>query len=186
MKVDYSKAYRKKLVQKVVFDDFKQRGFTKLIGLAGPNISDYLSFAKSKGIKQAEVYERDHVNLIYQMQDFKPVIKTIVKFQDVYNADVRDDVIYDLDFCCTIKNAVPHIRKFKKNAIITLALRKIGLMPTLKKFSKIVSKVKPDIQLNVEINKNYKVHLLHFGKTISYTAYQYFDTTPMLLIKPNF
>ncbi len=58
-KLDYSKAYRKKLVQQVVFDDFKERGITKLVGLAGPNITDYLSFVKSKGIKQAEVYERD-------------------------------------------------------------------------------------------------------------------------------
>jgi len=136
-KLDYSKAYRKKLVQQVVFDDFKERGITKLVGLAGPNITDYLSFVKSKGIKQAEVYERDY------------------------------------------------IKKFKKNAIVTLALRKIGLMPTLKKFCKIVSNLKPEIKLNVELNPNYKVHLLNLGEE-SYTVYQYHDTTPMCLIKPNF
>jgi hypothetical protein len=185
MKIDYTKAYRKKLVQQIVFDDFKQRGMTKLVGLAGPNITDYLSFVKSKGIKQAEVYERDYVNLIYQMSDFKPPIKTTVKYQDILHADIQENVIYDLDFCCTIKNAEQHIKKFKHNAIITLALRKIGLMPTLKKFCKIVSKVKPDIHLNVEVTPNFKVHLLSFGNQ-SYTAYQYHDTTPMLLIKPNF
>lgn len=184
-KIDYSKAYRKKLVQQIVFDDFKQRGMTKLIGLAGPNITDYLSFVKSKGIKQAEVYERDYVNLIYQMSDFKPPIKTTVKYQDVLQADVYENVIYDLDFCCTINNAAPHIKKFKKNAIITLALRKIGLMPTLKKFCKIVSNLKPEIKLNVELNPNYKVHLMNLGEE-SYTVYQYHDTTPMCLIKPNF
>jgi|APGre2960657404_1045060.scaffolds.fasta_scaffold15817_5 hypothetical protein len=184
-KLDYSKAYRKKLVQNVVFDDFKERGITKLIGLAGPNITDYISFVKSKGIKQAEVYERDYVNLIYQMADFKPSIKTTVKYQDILQANVNDNVIYDLDFTCTIKNAEKHIRKFKNNAIITLALRKIGLMPTLKKFCKIVSHLKPEIKLNLEITPNYKVHLLDFGEK-SYTVYQYFDTTPMCLIKPNF
>lgn len=184
-KLDYSKAYRKKLVQQIVFDDFKQRGITKLVGLAGPNITDYLSFAKSKGIKQAEVYERDYINLIYQMQDFKPPIKTTVKYQDILDADLYQDVIYDLDFCCTIDKAASHIKKFKNNAIVTLALRKIGLIPTLKKFCKIVSKAKPDIILNVQVNPNYKIHILNL-KECSYTAYQYFDTTPMLLIKPNF
>lgn len=184
-KLDYTKAYRKKLVQQMVFDEFKERGMTKLVGLAGPNITDYLSFVKSKGIKQAEVYERDYVNLIYQMQDFKPTIKTTVKYQDILNADVQEGVIYDLDFCCTIKNAAPHIKKFKNNAIITLALRKIGLMPTLKKFCKIVSNLKPEIKLNVQVTDNYKVHLLIFGEQ-SYTVYQYHDTTPMCLIKPNF
>ena len=185
MKLDYSNSYRKKLVQQIVFDDFKQRGMTKLVGLAGPNITDYLSFVKSKGIKSAEVYERDYINLISQMQQFKPPIKTTVKYQDVINADVQSDVIYDLDFCCTIKNAESHIKKFKDNAIITLALRKIGLMPTLKKFCKLVSNIKPEIKLNIEINPNFKVHLLDF-KEKSYTVYQYHDTTPMCLIKPNF
>jgi hypothetical protein len=184
-KTDYSKSYKKKLVQQIVFDDFKQRGMNKLVGLAGPNITDYLSFVKSKGIKQAEVYERDFVNLIYQMQDFKPPIKTTVKYQDILNADVQESVIYDLDFCCTINSVEPHIKKFKKNAIFTLALRGVGLIPTLQRFCKIVSEFKFDIQLNVHQTPNFKMHVLHFGKE-SYTVYQYCDTSPMIVIKPNF
>jgi hypothetical protein len=184
-KLDYTKAYRKKLVQQIVFDDFKTRGLSKIVGLAGPNITDYLSFAKSKGIKQAEIYEKDYVNLLHQMSDFRPPIKTTVLYQDILHADVQQNVLYDLDFTCTIKNAEQHIKKFKNNAIITLALRKIGLIPTLKKFCKIVSKLKPEIKLNIEVNPNYKVHLLKFEEE-SYTVYQYHDTTPMVLIKPNF
>ena len=168
-----------------MFSDFKERGISKLVGLAGPNITDYLSFVKSNGIKQAEIYEKDYVNLIHQMKSFKPPIETTVLYQDVYHADVYQDVIYDLDFCCSIKNAAPHIKKFKSNAIITLALRKVGLMFTLKKFCKLVSKVKPVIKLNVEVNSNFKKHILVLGKQ-SYTAYQYHDTTSMVLIKPNF
>jgi hypothetical protein len=184
-KIDYSKAYRKKLVQQIVFDDFKQRGITKLVGLAGPNITDYLSFVKSKGIKQAEVYERDYVNLIYQMSDFKPPIKTTVKYQDVYYADDKSDVVYDLDFCCTIKSAEEHIKKFRKNAIITLALRGVGLMPTLKRFCKLLSKLKPEIKLNIQVDDNYRMHHIHLGES-SYSVYQYQDTAPMIVIKPNF
>lgn len=184
-KTDYSKSYKKKLVQQIVFDDFKQKGMNKLVGLAGPNITDYLSFVKSKGIKQAEVYERDYLNLIMQMQDFKPPIKTTVKYQDVLHADVQENVIYDLDFCCTINGAEPHIKKFKKNAIFTLALRGVGLMPTLQRFCKLVSELKSNIQLNVHQTKNFKMHILYFGKT-SYTVYHYCDTSPMIVIKPNF
>lgn len=184
-KTDYSKSYRKKLVQQIVFDDFKQRGMTKLVGLAGPNITDYLTFVKSKGIKQAEVYERDFVNLIHQMADFKPPIKTKVLYQDILHADLQQDVIYDLDFCCTINSAEPHIKKFKNNAIFTLALRGVGLMPTLERFCKLVSKIKSDIHINVHQTDNFKMHLLYFGKQ-SYTVYHYCDTSPMVVIKPNF
>jgi hypothetical protein len=185
-KVDYTKAYRKKIIQDLVFDDFKSRGLSKIIGLAGPNITDYLTFAKSKGIKQAEIYEKDSMNLLYQIADFRPPIKTKVLYQDILHANVQENVLYDLDFTCTIKNAEQHIKKFKNNAIITLALRKIGLMPTLKKFCKLVSNLTPEITLNIQVNPNYKVHLVNFGKEKSYTVYQYFDTTPMCMIKPNF
>ena len=185
MKIDYTKAYKKKVVQQIVFDDFKQRGMTKLVGLAGPNITDYLSFVKSKGIKSAEIYENNYGNLLYQMQNFKSPIQTTINYQDVYFANDEQHVIYDLDFCCSIKNAAPHIKKFKKNAIVTLALRGIGLMPTLKQFCKLVSKLKPEFELNVEVTSNFKRHLVHLGNQ-SYTAYQYSDTTPMVLIKPNF
>jgi predicted transcriptional regulator len=184
-KIDYSKSYKKKIVQQIVFDSFKERGFTQLIGLAGPNITDYLSFVKSKGIKQAEVYERDYINLIYQMQDFKPPIKTTVKYQDILHADIKENVIYDLDFCCTITNAEEHIKKFKKNAIFTLALRGIGLVPTLERFCELVSKIKSNIHLNVHQTPNFKMHLLYFEKT-SYTVYHYCDTSAMIVIKPNF
>jgi len=185
-KTDYSKSYKKKVVQQMVFSDMKQRGLNRLIGLAGPNITDYLSFAKSMGIKQAEVYERDYVNLIYQMQDFKPPISTTVKYQDIYTADVYQNVLYDLDFCCTIKYAEPHIKKFKNNAIITLALRGVGFKETLKKFCKIVSKLKPVITLNVNVTDAYKQHVVYFDDNQSYTLFEYRDTSPMLTIKPNF
>lgn len=187
-KTDYSKSYKKKLVQQIVFSDMKQRGLSKLVGLAGPNINDYLSFAKEMGIKQAEVYERDPVNLIYQMQDFKPPIKTTVKYQDVYTADVYQDVLYDLDFCCTIKNAEEHIKKFRNNAIITLALRGVGLIPTLRRFSKILTGYsRPFIFENFYETEHYKVHRLslqHINK--NYMVYQYRDTTSMIVIKPHF
>jgi len=186
-KTDYSRSYKKKFVQKIVFSDLKQQGMSKLVGLAGPNITDYLSFVKDMGIKQAEVYENDYVNMLYQMQNFKPPIKTTVKYQDIYTADLYQDVLYDLDFCCTIKNAEHHIKKFKDNvSVITLALRGVGLKQTIKRFCKAVSKLKPEITLNVNVTDAYKEHRIYFDRNQSYTLFEYRDTTSMLTIKPNF
>jgi len=183
MKLDYSQSYKKKQVQKVVFSEAKQLGIKKLIGLAGPNITDYLSFVKSKGFKQAEVYEIDFTSMLYQMRDFQPPIQTKVLYQDIYHAPVYQDVIYDLDFCCTIKYASPHIKKFRDNkSIITLALRGVGLKETIKSFCKLVSKLKPDIKLNVLVNDNYKKHIIIFNEDVIYTLYEYRDTTQMLTI----
>lgn len=182
-KLDYSKSYNKKQVQQVVYSGVKQLKFKNLIGLAGPNITDYLTFVKSKGIKHAEVYEKDYTSMLYQMKDFRPPISTKVNFQDVYDAPVYQDVIYDLDFCCTIKNAEHHIKKFKQNkSIITLALRGIGLKQTVKRFCKLVSKLKPEITFNVHVCSNYKKHSIRFDKETVYTLYEYRDTTPMLTI----
>jgi len=183
IKRDYTTAYKKKAVQQVVFTELKQHGFKKLIGLAGPNITDYLSFTKKYGIKQAEVYESDFTNMLYQMRNFRPPIKTKVNFQDIYHAPVYQDVVYDLDFCCTIKYADLHIKKFKENkSIITLALRGLGLKETVKRFCKLVSKLKPNIQYNVEVNSNYKKHIISFNKDVVYNLYEYRDTTQMLTI----
>jgi hypothetical protein len=183
MKRDYSTSYRKKLVQQIVFSDVKKQGMDKLVGLAGPNITDYLSFVKSNGIKQAEVYENDYVNMLQQMHTFKPPIKTTVKYQDVYTADLYQDTVYDLDFCCTIKNAEHHIKKFKDTRnIITLSLRGVSFNHTIKKFCKIVSKLKPKITLNVNVTAYYKQHEIRFDNNQSYKVFQYSDTSAMLTI----
>lgn len=187
MKSDYTNSLNKKVVQKLIYSEVKQQGFKKLIGLAGPNITDYLTMTKKHGIKQAQVYENSYVNLFHQMNSFNPPIKTTVLYQDIYHAPVYQDVLYDLDFTCTIKNANKHIKKFKDVfSIITLSLRGVGLMFTIKKFCKIVSKMKPTISLNVKVTSSYKKHIIQFGNEKSYTLYQYKDSMSMLTIQPNF
>lgn len=186
-KIDYTNSYRKKEVQKLVYQDIKKQGFTKLIGLAGPNINSYLQFVKQYGIKQAEVYENEYVNMLYQMRDFQPPIKTTVNYQDIYYAPVYQDVLYDLDFTCTIKNADLHLKKFKHaKAIITLSLRGVGVKETIKKFCKIISNLKPEIKYNVLVTPVYKKHTITFDAKTSYSVYVYKDTSSMLTIQPNF
>lgn len=185
-KTDYSKSYRKKIVQEIVFNDMKQRGISKLVGLAGPNITDYLSFAKSKGIKHAEVYEKDYINLLYQMRDFRPPIKTVVNYQDIYYANNNENTLYDLDFTCCVYKAAPHIKKFKQNAIITLSIRPIGFKETINKFCKLITPLKPKVTFNVLQDGNYNLHKIDWANGKSYNCYEYRDTVPMLTFKPNF
>lgn len=185
-KTSYTNSIKKKAVQEVVFRDAMKRKFRKVVGLAGPNITDYLSFLKGKGIKEAEIYEKDCRQLVNQFIDFSPIISTSVQFGDIISADSTDKkTLYDLDFCCTIKNAKQHIRKFKSNAIITLAIRGVGLKSTVKQFCKLVSKEKPKVEWNKTSTTMYKVHTISFSDQ-SYTCYQYRDTSCMLTIKPNF
>ena len=185
MKRDYTKAYKKKLIQEIVFKE-KNPEINKLIGLAGPNITDYLHFCKSHGIKQAEIYENAYTNIIYQMQDFKPPISTMVMYQDIYEANLVQDVVYDLDFCCTIRNAEKHIKKFKDVPnIVTLSLRGISLKETIKRFCKTISKLKPEIIFDVASNKDYKHHIIKYDHSTfqkTFKLFQYRDTSPMLII----
>lgn len=171
-------------MQNIVFNQIKNKSINKLVGLAGPNISDYLSFVKSKGIKRAEIYERDAVNLLYQMRDFSPSIKTTVLYQDIYAADLYQNTVYDLDFTCCINEAAPHILKFKENSIITISIRPIGFENTIKKFCSLISKMTPKVYLNKIVNKFYKLHTIEWDNE-SYSLYEYRDTTPMLTIIKN-
>ena len=185
-KLDYSKSYRKKIVQQIVFNDLKQRGINKIVGLAGPNITDYLSFVKSKGFKTAEIYEYDAINLMQQLNNFQPVIQTRILYQDIYTAPLYQDAVYDLDFTCSLLNAKQHIKKFNKNAVVTVSLRPLTLISSLKMFSKTISKLKSNIRLNVHKTKDYVLHLIEWQDGRSYNVYQYADTCQMLTFKPNY
>ena len=183
-KTDYTKSHNKKLVQEIVFNHIKKKGINNLVGLAGPNISDYLSFVKSKGVKRAEIYERDPVNLLYQMRDFNPSIKTTVLYQDIYAAGLYQNTVYDLDFTCCINEAAPHIRKFKENSIITISIRPIGFENTIQKFCSLISRLTPKVLLNKVVTEFYKLHTIEWEDQ-SYSLYEYRDTTPMLTIIKN-
>lgn len=186
-KNDYSLSFNKKAVQHTIFNQYKSQRFKKLVGLAGPNINDYFSFLKSKGIKQAEVYEYDISKLAIQLSKYQPVIKSEIKYQDIYHADPdRKDTVYDLDFCCSIRNAAKHVKKFTCNVVVTLSIRPIGLKKTIKKFAKLVDgTLNPEFYL-VEVvsakTGSFKIYRLNTD-TRKYQCYIYKDSMPMLTIQ---
>ena len=187
MKRDYSQAKHKKAVQRLIFKDVRKYGYKQLIGLAGPNISDYLNFVKKNGISDILIYENDFKNLLTQMKNYNHVSNVSVKFQDIINAPIFNDCVYDLDFCCSIQNARKYLKKFKNNScIITFSLRPIGLRETIAYFAKLMSTKKPIIEYNFKITDEYRLHKIVISETVSYDCYQYSDTVPMLTIKSNF
>lgn len=182
-KNDYSESNKKKIVQKIVYKQaVAKQKITKLIGLAGPNISDYLSFIKSMGITIAHIYEKNPKQLLLQLMDYRSIIDARMQFNDILEATPnQEDTLYDLDFDCSIIVVRDHIKKFIKNSIVTVAIRPIGLRKTISIYCELRGEAHPVIEYNVHINKNYKVHMVTGEKT-SYTIYQYRDKSNMLTI----
>jgi len=189
IKQDYSGAVSKKLVQSKIYKDIDKHGFKRVVGLAGPNISDYLKSMKERGIESAEIYEYDRMQLLLQLQDFQPVIKTKVCFDDIIKARAnKKQTLYDLDLCCSIRKAKAYIKKFGKSCIVTLALRPDSLKTTLTKFCELIDNtVSPTIRYDEEPTKKkgYKLHTLEINGSM-YECYQYKDTHNMVTIKPIF
>jgi len=188
IKTDYTHSPKKRVVQSLVF---KQaiKGKNKLIGLAGPNINNYLKFIKQMGIQVVDIYESHPMQLLLQMLDYKASfnVKTRVQNTDIYNAPANEkDTLYDLDFDCSILLVKKHIKKFIENSIITLAIRPVGVQKTLSIFSKLVSREKPHIELNVQNTKDYTLHKVVFPSK-TYLCYQYRDKSNMITItRQNF
>lgn len=172
----------KRIVQKEIFSNLKKRKLSKVIGLGGPNITNYLLLLNSFNVEQAEIYEYDISKLALQLKNYKPVIKSEVLFGDVFYAQPnQSDTFYDLDFCCSIKNARTHVQKFTKNVCYTLSLRPIGFEQTIKEFAKLIDGTKKPLLTFIESNDGFKSYRL---KTDSkkFMCYVYKDTTPMLTI----
>lgn len=186
-KTDYSTSVNKRAVQNAIFNSLSHK-FNKVIGLAGPNITDYLKFMKQNGVKSAEIYEKNISQLAIQMNDFVPVIASKIQFGDIIQAKSHQPkTLYDLDFCCSINNAYQHIQKFSDDAsIITLSIRPVGFMHTLLKFSQLIdSESSPIIEFLGSVEHNlgkYRTYNLTTGAK-KYKCYLYKDSVPMVTIQ---
>lgn len=185
MKTDYTQCTKKRIVQKLVYEKvLEDRKINKLVGLAGPNINNYLKFITIMGFKMANIYEINPMQMLLQVLDYKSSmnIKARIQLKDVYYAEEnKEDTLYDLDFDCSILSVKRHIQKFIDNSIITLSLRPVGLEKTISIFIKLIGKEKPTLEWNHVINKDYKVHKISY-LTKTYYCYQYKDKSNMVTI----
>jgi len=175
-KVSYKEAKQKKAVRDFIFSHYKN---SKIVGLAGPDINEYISWCKKNGFEIEEIWENDSRVMMRQLSDLKSNVMMKYKFGDI-NSTIpdKDKTVYDLDYCGCIHTLYSSVIKFKKNAVMTFALRGIGAEKTLSSFfkhrkEKIVSRVtksSPIKHINIKTDK------------ARYIVAPYFDTTPMISI----
>ena len=136
-KTTYKDSISKKQVREFLFSFFIDRQLDKIIGLGGPDITDYIKFCESKGYADFEIFENHADTMIRQLKQVKHIRtlgKISLKYGDILDADAnRHNVLYDLDYCCTVRYMRDHIAKFKDNFIMTFA-RRIPDKETVKTF----------------------------------------------------
>jgi hypothetical protein len=123
-KMSYKDSSKKKETREFLFSLFAEQQLNKIVGLAGPDIHDYINFCKSKGYDEIEIYENHIQTAIEQVKYLRTKGRVTLTFGDILNANSdRKDVLYDLDYCVTTRYMRSHLRKFNNNFIMTFARR---------------------------------------------------------------
>jgi hypothetical protein len=175
-KSSYKEAKNKKAAREFVFSHYQQ---PKIIGLAGPDINEYVSWCKSNKFEIDEIWEKDPRVMMKQLTDIKLDSITKYRFGDINNTmPDRTDTVYDLDYCGCVETLYNSVIKFKKNIVMTFSLRGVGAEKTISSFFS-----KRNEKIEARVNKSKPVNHIsiktNHGK---YIVVPYFDTTPMLTI----
>jgi hypothetical protein len=122
-KLSYKDATKKKEVREFLFSLFADLQLKKIVGLAGPDINDYLEFCKSKGYEEFEIWENHVPTLMKQIKELR-TSKVELKYGNILNtSEDRRNILFDLDYCVTIRHMKEHLMKFKDKFIMTFARR---------------------------------------------------------------
>jgi hypothetical protein len=177
LKHTYLDATRKKVAREFLMEYFK---FKNIVGLAGPDINEYIEWCKAKGYDTFHIYEMDNKTMINQLSKLNKDVPMNYVLGDIIQADVnKDDTLYDLDFCRSIINHEDHVAKFKKNFIMTFSLRtKGGIIGTIKHFFKLR---KEKILNTIDISGPLKQKKITTEQG-DYIFISYRDTSPMCCI----
>jgi hypothetical protein len=127
-KYTYINASNKHNVRNFLFSYFR---FNSVVGLAGPDINDYLKWCESKGYKNIEVWENEPSVMLKQLSEVKTPVR--YRFGNILDASLSDNVLFDLDYCVSVRYMKEHLQKFKNNFIMTFSTR-IGVQETFDKF----------------------------------------------------
>jgi hypothetical protein len=132
IKQTYLTSQNKKLVRDFILQRFE---FESIVGLAGPDINEYLDYLKAKGCKQFEIYENNPQVVIKQLSKIDKSQENVsIVLGDIYQANPdKSKTLFDLDYCASVRYLKHHIAKFKDNFIMTFSTR-IGLKETINTF----------------------------------------------------
>lgn len=157
---------------------FQQLLFKHVIGLPGPDINEYWMKWVNRGCKSVEMYENDTLTAVTQLRKIQPFKNIKYNIGDIINAPAnKKDTLYDLDFCCTAKSAIEHIKKFRENFIMTFSTR-LGVNNTIKTFFS----AREEKILSRWNNKTPIDHLVILTNKGKYIMATYCDTSAMCSI----
>jgi hypothetical protein len=132
-KKTYLNSSNKHAVREFLIQRFQ---FESVVGLAGPDINEYLAYLESKGCKEFEIYENNSMVALQQLSKIRSKSKIALICDDVLKANPnKQNVLFDLDFCASVRFLQEHIAKFKNNFIMTFSTR-IGVQETIDTFFK--------------------------------------------------
>lgn len=121
-KETYIRSLKKKIVREFLFSFFNEKS---IIGLAGPDINDYVEWCKEKGYENLQLWENDSNVMLNQFKSLKTESTFEYKYGNILNAEPnKRDTLYDLDYCGTIKTLYDHVKKFKEGKfVMTFCMR---------------------------------------------------------------
>ena len=168
---------RKKEVRDFLFSFFADMQLNKIVGLAGPNIEDYIQFCKSKGFSEFEIYEKDALTAIHQLTSLND--KVTLKLTDILNADPNEsNTLYDLDYCVTGRYMQPHMAKFQHRFIMTFSIRGVSVKETLERFFK----ARNEKVIGTAYPTHPFPHTEYYTDKSKYLQLSYRDTAPMMCL----
>jgi len=176
IKTSYKNAKNKKAVRDFLLSFFNE---SSIIGLAGPDINEYMEWCREKGFSKVEVWEKESSIMMKQLSEISQDSPLVYKFGDIIKAKLDSTSLYDLDFCKTIVSLYEHISKFKNEKfILTMSTRGVGNQETINRFF--------DSRKEAVSNMIEEYDPIHFYKAETafgkYVICPYFDTTPMITI----
>ena len=171
-KKTYINSSNKHAVREFLIQRFQ---FESVVGLAGPDINEYLTYLESKGCKQFEIYENNSQVALQQLSKIRSKSKIALICGDIIKANSdKENVLFDLDFCASVRFLKDHIAKFKKNFIMTFSYR-IGLQETIDTFFKAR---RERVLFSVD-HLSPIPHTIYRTKKGQYLFIKYFDTSAM-------
>lgn len=149
--------------------------FESIVGLAGPDINEYLTYLESKGCKEFEIYENNSMVALQQLSKIRSKSKIALICGDILKANPnKQNVLFDLDFCASVRFLTEHIAKFKENFIMTFSTR-IGVQETIDTFFKAR---KERVLFSVD-HLSPMPHTIYRTKKGQYLFIKYYDTSAM-------
>lgn len=182
LKETYVDSSNKRKVRDFLLSFFNLSELKTVVGLAGPDINQYIDDFKDKGFERFEIWENDKIIAQKQLSDMESTDGISYNFGDIIKARPnKSTALYDLDYMRTINFLCDHVKRFKRGKfIITMCVRgrDSSREDTISKFFKERTE-----SIRTRFDKiepiNHTVVGTDFGK---YVIATYRDTTPMICI----